>query len=143
VIIDYAHDPEALHGALSACRALTQGQLWCVFGCGGDRDRSKRPRMGRVAESLADHVILTDDNPRHEDGLAIIREIQAGMHYPERARVQRDRAQAIALALHEAEAADVVLVAGKGHESEQIIGDQRLPFSDQQQVAHWLEAQPC
>lgn len=143
VIIDYAHDPEALRGALSACRALTQGQLWCVFGCGGDRDRSKRPRMGRVAESLADHVILTDDNPRHEDGLAIIREIQSGMHHPERARVQRDRAQAIALALHEAQTTDVVLVAGKGHESEQVIGDQRLPFSDQQQVTHWLEARSC
>ena len=140
VIIDYAHDADALHSALVACRALTRGQLWCVFGCGGDRDRSKRPRMGRVAESLADQVILTDDNPRHEDGLSIIRDIQSGMHHPERARVERDRAQAIAMALHDASGEDVVLVAGKGHESEQIVGDQRLPFSDQHQVTCWLEA---
>jgi UDP-N-acetylmuramoyl-L-alanyl-D-glutamate--2,6-diaminopimelate ligase len=140
VIIDYAHDADALHSALVACRALTRGQLWCVFGCGGDRDRSKRPRMGRVAESLADQVILTDDNPRHEDGLVIIRDIQSGMHHPERARVERDRAQAIATALQAAGSEDVVLVAGKGHECEQIVGDQHLPFSDQHQVTDWLEA---
>ncbi|MCC5866360.1 MAG: UDP-N-acetylmuramoyl-L-alanyl-D-glutamate--2,6-diaminopimelate ligase [Wenzhouxiangella sp.] len=132
VVIDYAHTPDALENVLNSLRELTPGELWCVFGCGGDRDRAKRPLMGRIAESLADRVILTDDNPRSESSLAIIREIQAGMRHPDRCQVVPDRAEAIARAIHGAADEDVVLIAGKGHETEQLIGSERLAFSDQQ-----------
>lgn len=142
VVIDYAHSPDALENVLSSLIELTSGQLWCVFGCGGDRDRAKRPIMGRVAESLADRVILTDDNPRLEDSRAIVREIQSGMRHPERAAVITDRAAAIARAVRDAAVDDVVLVAGKGHETEQIIGQERRPFSDLQAVNAALEARP-
>jgi UDP-N-acetylmuramoyl-L-alanyl-D-glutamate--2,6-diaminopimelate ligase len=109
-------------------REHTGGKVYCVFGCGGDRDRGKRPLMGQIAERQADAVILTDDNPRHEDGDAIISDIAAGMRaLPV---IVRDRARAIATALSNARAGDVVLVAGKGHEDYQQIGDTRLPFSD-------------
>jgi len=130
VVVDYAHTPDALENALQSLRELISGRLICVFGCGGERDRAKRPMMGRIAEALADRVIITDDNPRHEDGLGIIREIQAGMVRPARSVVQRDRARAIELAIGEAAGNDVVLLAGKGHESEQIIGDDSRTFSD-------------
>jgi UDP-N-acetylmuramoyl-L-alanyl-D-glutamate--2,6-diaminopimelate ligase len=139
-VIDYAHTPDALENALAALRPLTAGRVIVVFGCGGNRDRGKRPEMGRIAESLADRVILTDDNPRHEDGLAIVREIQAGMQRPERSQVMRDRAEAIRLAIREAGPDDVVLVAGKGHEQEQVIGDTVRPFSDFDAVRAALEA---
>jgi UDP-N-acetylmuramoyl-L-alanyl-D-glutamate--2,6-diaminopimelate ligase len=138
-IVDYAHTPDALENALHSARELTGQQLWCVFGCGGDRDRDKRPRMGRVAERFADRIVLTDDNPRHEDGLAIIRAIQSGMTRPQRTRVERDRARAIHLALRESGHGDVVLVAGKGHETEQVVGDERLPFDDRSCVREALE----
>ncbi len=131
-VIDYAHTPDALENVLASLRELTPGELWCVFGCGGDRDRAKRPRMGRIAESLADRVVLTDDNPRNESALAIIREIQSGMRHPDRCQVVPDRAEAIARALRLAADEDVVLIAGKGHETEQVIADKRLPFSDEQ-----------
>ena len=134
VVVDYAHTPDALENALVSLRALTQGRVICVFGCGGERDRAKRPMMGRVAEALADRVYITDDNPRHEDGLSIVREIQAGMAEPARSLVQRDRAIAIRRAIEDAAAGDVVLIAGKGHECEQIIGDEARPFSDLQTV---------
>lgn len=134
VVVDYAHTPDALENALVSLRALTQGRLICVFGCGGERDRAKRPMMGRVVEALADRVYITDDNPRHEDGLRIVREIQAGMAEPARSRVQRDRAIAIRCAIEDATPGDVVLIAGKGHECEQIIGDEVRPFSDLQTV---------
>lgn len=137
-IVDYAHTPDALDNALKSARELCEGLLWCVFGCGGDRDRDKRPRMGRIAERLADRIVLTDDNPRHEDGLAIIRAIQAGMQHPQRSLVIRERARAIAHALGEAGESDVVLVAGKGHEAEQIVGDRRLPCDDRQNVRQAL-----
>jgi UDP-N-acetylmuramoyl-L-alanyl-D-glutamate--2,6-diaminopimelate ligase len=137
-IIDYAHTPDALENALTSARGLGEGTLWCVFGCGGDRDREKRPRMGRVAERLADRIVLTDDNPRNEDGLAIIRAIQAGMNQPQRSIVIRDRARAIAHALGESDAGDIVLVAGKGHETEQVIGDRRLPCDDHLSVRQAL-----
>lgn len=130
VVIDYAHTPDALETALNGVRELCPGRVLCVFGCGGDRDRAKRPLMGRVAESLADRVFLTDDNPRFEDGLAIVREIQGGMARPDRSCVVRDRAEAIRRAIVDAGPGDVVLVAGKGHEREQVIGDQAHPFSD-------------
>ena len=134
VVVDYAHTPDALENALVSLRKLTQGRVICVFGCGGERDRAKRPIMGRVAESLADRVYITDDNPRHEDALSIVREIQAGMAKPARSRVQRDRAAAIRRAIDDASAGDVVLIAGKGHECEQIVGDEVRPFSDLQTV---------
>ena len=116
---------------LATLREQTRGRLTCVFGCGGERDRGKRPEMGAVAERLADEVIVTDDNPRREDGAVIVADILAGMAWPDRARVQRDRERAIALALAEAGSEDVVLVAGKGHEDYQEVNGVRRPYSDQ------------
>ena len=138
VVVDYAHTPDALEKVLQALREHTQGKLFCVFGCGGDRDRGKRPLMGRIAEQLADVVIVTSDNPRHEDPAAIINEIVSGMHNVPRA--QPDRVRAIRSALAEARAGDIVLVAGKGHEDYQEIGDQRLDYSDRDTVRQLLEA---
>ncbi len=138
-VIDYAHTPDALENVLLSLRELGPERLWCVFGCGGERDQAKRPRMGRIAESLADRVILTDDNPRSEDGTAIVRAIQAGLRRPERSRVIRDRAGAIRTALAESSSGDLVLVAGKGHETEQVIGERRLAFSDADVVRRFLE----
>jgi UDP-N-acetylmuramoyl-L-alanyl-D-glutamate--2,6-diaminopimelate ligase len=135
-VVDYAHTPDALAKALAALRQHCRGRLWCVFGCGGDRDRGKRPEMGRVAEQLADEVVITDDNPRSEDGVAIVTDILGGLAEPGRARVERDRAAAIRQALAGAAAGDVVLVAGKGHEEVQIVGDVLRPFSDRRLVAH-------
>jgi len=132
VVVDYAHTPDALDKALSALREHTLGRLVCVFGCGGDRDRGKRPLMGAIAERLADIVILTNDNPRHEHPEAILNEIATGMRT--RPSVVPDRVEAIRQALREARAGDVVLVAGKGHESYQQIGDRRLPYSDRDTV---------
>ncbi|MGY6586783.1 MAG: UDP-N-acetylmuramoyl-L-alanyl-D-glutamate--2,6-diaminopimelate ligase [Wenzhouxiangella sp.] len=138
-VIDYAHTPDALEKALAGLAELHDGELFCVFGCGGDRDRAKRPMMGRIAESLAAQVILTNDNPRGENPLTIIREIQSGMHRPDRARVISDRKAAIERALLDARSGDVVLIAGKGHENYQQIGDQRLPFSDRATALNCLE----
>jgi len=138
-VIDYAHTPDALENVLLSLRELGAEKIWCLFGCGGERDQDKRPRMGRIAESLADRVILTDDNPRSEDGTAIIRAIQAGQRRPERSRVIRDREAAILAALTESARGDLVLVAGKGHETEQLIGAQRLPFSDEAVIRRCME----
>ncbi|MEQ6343042.1 MAG: UDP-N-acetylmuramoyl-L-alanyl-D-glutamate--2,6-diaminopimelate ligase [Gammaproteobacteria bacterium] len=134
VVVDYAHSPDALRQVLQALREHCRGALWVVFGCGGDRDRGKRPLMGEVAQRYADHVVLTDDNPRHEDADGIIAEIAAGLHEPGHVHVQRDRARAIAHVLKQAKEHDVVLVAGKGHEDYQIIGDDKRPFSDSAHV---------
>ncbi len=133
VVVDYAHTPDALEKALTAARAHCRGRLWCVFGCGGERDRGKRSQMGAIAERLADQIIITDDNPRHEDGDAIVAEILAGMKT--KPVVERDRAKAVAQAVQGATPGDVVLVAGKGHETEQVIGDQELEYSDRATVA--------
>lgn len=130
VVIDYAHSPDALESALVALRQLTEDRLICVFGCGGERDRGKRPLMGRIAESLADEVILTNDNPRREDQVKILREIQAGMARPDRVRVIPDRRQAIGCAVAGAGVSDCVLVAGKGHEQTQDMGNRVIAFSD-------------
>jgi UDP-N-acetylmuramoyl-L-alanyl-D-glutamate--2,6-diaminopimelate ligase len=130
VVVDYAHTPDALAKALQVLRVHCTGRLVCVFGCGGDRDRGKRPLMGAVAAQLADEVILTDDNPRSEAPAAILRDILDGMPDPERVRVIPERAAAIRAAVAAARAGDVVLVAGKGHETEQIVGNERLRFSD-------------
>ncbi len=134
VVVDYAHTPDALEHALEAARAHTDARLICVFGCGGDRDTGKRPEMGGIAERLADQVIITDDNPRTEDGDWIITDIQKGMDNPSDALVERDRAKAIRKAITEAAPGDLVMVCGKGHEDYQLIGDQRLDFSDSEHV---------
>jgi UDP-N-acetylmuramoyl-L-alanyl-D-glutamate--2,6-diaminopimelate ligase len=139
-IIDYAHTPDALDKALRAARAHCAGKLLCVFGCGGDRDRGKRPTMGQVGESLADALYLTDDNPRSEDPERIVADILAGLSQPSHAKVQHDRAAAIRAAISDARAGDVVLVAGKGHEDYQIRGVERRPFSDLEQARAALRA---
>ncbi len=139
VVVDYAHTPDALEKALIAARAHCRGRLWCVFGCGGERDRGKRPQMGAIAERLAECVIITDDNPRHEDGDAIIAEILAGIRDRSRVQVQRDRTRAVTQAIHAAAPGDVALVAGKGHETCQVIGDDSLPYSDRDTVRAVLE----
>lgn len=130
VYIDYAHTPTALEGALRALRAHCQGRLWCVFGCGGDRDAGKRPQMGAAAERHGDRVIVTTDNPRSEDAAAIIDDIVAGLSQQDKLTIIEDRAVAIAWAIENAADDDVVLVAGKGHEDYQEIAGQRTRFSD-------------
>jgi UDP-N-acetylmuramoyl-L-alanyl-D-glutamate--2,6-diaminopimelate ligase len=133
-LVDYAHTPDALERVLVATRSLTARRVLCVFGCGGDRDRGKRPEMARVAESLADAVYITDDNPRSEDPARIVDDIRAGLRDPARAHVEHDRAAAIAAALGAAAANDAVLVAGKGHEAYQLVRGERRAFSDLAQV---------
>lgn len=133
-LVDYAHTPDALAKVLDAARAHTRGRLFCVFGCGGDRDPGKRPLMGAAAEAHADVAILTDDNPRSESSRAILEQILAGMRDSASAHVIADRAEAIHFALTEADAGDVVVIAGKGHEDRQIVGGESRPFSDRQVV---------
>jgi len=130
VVVDYAHTPDALEQALLTLRAHCAGALTCVFGCGGERDAGKRPQMAAIAERLADRVVVTDDNPRSEDGDAIVAQILGGFDRPHAAVVQRDRAAAIDAAVRGAASADVVLIAGKGHEHYQEIAGRRLPFDD-------------
>ena len=143
VVVDYSHKPDPLEQALATLRAHCEGQLACVFGCGGERDAGKRPVMGAIAERLADRVIVTDDNPRGEDGDAIVAQIVDGMRTPERAIVERDRARAIALAIEQARAGDVVLIAGKGHEAYQEVAGAKRPFDDFKVARAALEAWPC
>jgi UDP-N-acetylmuramoyl-L-alanyl-D-glutamate--2,6-diaminopimelate ligase len=142
VIVDYAHSPDALDKALRAARAHARGRLICVFGCGGDRDPGKRPLMGGIAESLADLVYVTDDNPRSEDPALVRSQVLAGMRAPARAIEVGDRARAIAMAVATGQGGDVVLVAGKGHEDYQIVGRDVRHFSDREQVLAALEARP-
>jgi len=132
VVVDYAHTPDALEQVLKALREHTAGRLICVFGCGGDRDRGKRPLMGRVAELLADTVILTDDNPRRESPAGILADIRAGMKTTP--TVEHDRRAAIATAIANAGSEDIVLIAGKGHEDYQEISGTRLAYSDRATV---------
>jgi UDP-N-acetylmuramoyl-L-alanyl-D-glutamate--2,6-diaminopimelate ligase len=138
VIVDYAHTPDALEQVLSAGRGHAQGRLICVFGCGGDRDNGKRPQMAAIGERLADRVVVTDDNPRSEDGDRIVAQILAGMRQPDAAVVERNRAAAIERAVSEAQAGDVVVVAGKGHEDYQLVGERVLHFDDREQVRRVL-----
>ena len=140
VIVDFAHTPDALEQVLKSLKAHVNGKLFCVFGCGGDRDKGKRPQMGKVAESLADVVVLTSDNPRSENPDDIIEAIRQGMESAGKAIVEPSRAKAIYLAIEKASKGDMVLVAGKGHEAYQVVGDLKLPFSDQKQVRSALEA---
>ncbi len=139
-VVDFAHTEQALRACLAASRAHTRGQLWCVFGCGGDRDKSKRQGMGRAAEQLADRIVVTDDNPRTESAEAIVAEILLGMNYPERVSVVHSRQAAIEFALSQAASDDLVVIAGKGHEQEQIVGSERYPFSDRHVVQRVLQA---
>ncbi len=138
VIVDYAHTPSALEQALKAARGNAGGRVWCVFGCGGERDLGKRPLMGAIAESCADHVVLTSDNSRGEDPVSILEDILSGMTR-EPCAVQPDREKAIQIALKCADEKDVVLIAGKGHELEQIVGSDVKYFSDQDTVRQLLE----
>jgi UDP-N-acetylmuramoyl-L-alanyl-D-glutamate--2,6-diaminopimelate ligase len=130
VIVDYSHKPEALESVLRTARGLTSGRVICVFGCGGDRDRGKRPLMGRIACELADVAIVTSDNPRSEEPRAIIDEILAGV--TGEVEVEPDRAAAIERALTLADEGDVVLIAGKGHEQGQEFADRTIPFDDRE-----------
>ena len=140
VVVDYSHTPDALRNALAALRPLCEGALWCVFGCGGDRDRGKRPQMAEAAQKGADRIILTDDNPRGENGDAIIADIIEGFTEPGAVHVERDREQAIHRAVIRAGATDVVLIAGKGHEASQERDGASLPFSDVAVARRALEA---
>lgn len=139
VLIDYAHTPDGLENAISSARIFTKGRVITVFGCGGNRDRTKRPQMGAIASRLSDYAWVTSDNPRKEDPAAIIEEILTGMtdlsgHYS----VEPDRAAAIAAALSSARSGDTVLIAGKGHETYQIIGETRIHFDDREEVMNWF-----
>jgi UDP-N-acetylmuramoyl-L-alanyl-D-glutamate--2,6-diaminopimelate ligase len=134
VVVDYAHTAGALEAALCSLRAHCSGKLWCVFGAGGDRDPGKRSLMGAVAERFADKVVLTDDNPRTEDAQKIVEDICAGLKKPGAVHIEHDRGHAISLALQHAAADDIVLVAGKGHETVQLVGNKALPFSDRERV---------
>ncbi|PSW04602.1 UDP-N-acetylmuramoyl-L-alanyl-D-glutamate--2,6-diaminopimelate ligase [Photobacterium lipolyticum] len=134
VVVDYAHTPDALEKALQALRVHCRGKLWCIFGCGGDRDSGKRPMMAQVAERLADHIILTDDNPRSEDPAIIVADMLRGLCQPEMATVIHDRKAACLQALEHADAADIVLLAGKGHEDYQILADRTIYYSDRETV---------
>jgi MurE/MurF fusion protein len=133
VLVDYAHTPDALEKVLGAVRALAQqrgGALWCVFGCGGNRDATKRPLMGAIAERLADRVVLTSDNPRDEAPSLILSQILAGVAGHDDVAVIEDRAAAIAHAIDRAAGSDVIVIAGKGHEPYQEVAGVRKPFSD-------------
>jgi UDP-N-acetylmuramoyl-L-alanyl-D-glutamate--2,6-diaminopimelate ligase len=141
VMVDYAHTPDSIDNVLRAARPLASGRLIVVFGCGGDRDRSKRPLMGRAAASIADLSVITSDNPRSEDPLAIIAEIEAGAKDAKgRYVVEPDRRGAIRLALGEATAGDAVVIAGKGHEASQEFADRTIPFLDRDVAAEELRA---
>jgi len=130
VIVDYAHTPDALQQVLESARWHCKKRLWCVFGCGGDRDAGKRPLMGEVADKFADEIVLTDDNPRSEPAGEIIEQICSGITRDAHLYIEHDRAAAIAYAMQHAAQDDVVVIAGKGHEDYQLVGEQRLPFSD-------------
>lgn len=137
VVVDFAHTPDALEKALQSVREHCTGELWCVFGCGGDRDRAKRPVMGEAASTYADKLIITNDNPRSEEPSLIVEDILAGVNNRELVSVEviLDRASAIQAAIERATAEDWVLVAGRGHEHLQQIGDQYIPFSDRAHVS--------
>lgn len=143
VVVDYAHTPDALEQALTSLRAHCDGALVCVFGCGGERDSGKRAQMAKIAERLADRIIVTDDNPRGENGNAIIAAIMAGFDHAGSVIIERDRSRAIHQAIREAGANDIVLIAGKGHEPYQEVAGIRHPFDDLDVAQRALGARPC
>jgi UDP-N-acetylmuramoyl-L-alanyl-D-glutamate--2,6-diaminopimelate ligase len=133
-IVDYAHTPDSLESLIAAARPFIYGKVICVFGCGGDRDRTKRPQMGKIAAELADLVVVTSDNPRTEDPAQILKDVVAGIHRTDGVEVIADRAAAIAHAISIAQAGDGVLIAGKGHEDYQILGTEKIHFDDREQA---------
>ena len=144
VIVDYAHTPDGLENVLKSAREITpeNGQLICLFGCGGDRDATKRPKMGAIAEKIADKIVITSDNPRSEDPQQIITDIIAGLKSvnPETITVEPDRGHAIALLKTIAGNNDVVVIAGKGHEDYQILKDRTIHFDDREEAKKVFEA---
>jgi UDP-N-acetylmuramoyl-L-alanyl-D-glutamate--2,6-diaminopimelate ligase len=153
VVVDYAHTPDGLASVLAAAREVTRGRVIAVFGCGGDRDRGKRPVMGRIAVELADHVVVTSDNPRSEDPLAIVAEVVEGIRSAKAPRgayeVEPDRAAAIRKAVQLARPEDAVLICGKGHETVQVFADRTVPFDDRAVARQalrelgWEAPEPC
>ncbi|MGL4191149.1 MAG: UDP-N-acetylmuramoyl-L-alanyl-D-glutamate--2,6-diaminopimelate ligase [Vibrio sp.] len=139
IVVDYAHTPDALEKALRALRVHCAGQLWVIVGCGGDRDRGKRPLMAAMAEQFADRVILTDDNPRSEAPQAIVADMLAGLAHPELAHIEHHRFQAASYALQQASAQDIILLAGKGHEDYQVLAQQTIHYSDRETAQQLLE----
>ena len=140
VVVDYAHTEQGLSAVCQSMREHFKGEIWCVFGCGGDRDRSKRPLMAKVAEKYANRIIVTTDNPRHEDPQSIIDEVMAGFSSLEKVESVLDRRQAIDIAITNAQPGDVVLLAGKGHETSQIVGDVHIAFDDRRVAREFLLA---
>ncbi|WP_274008168.1 UDP-N-acetylmuramoyl-L-alanyl-D-glutamate--2,6-diaminopimelate ligase [Vibrio parahaemolyticus] len=138
VVVDYAHTPDALEKALQALRVHCDGQLWAIFGCGGDRDAGKRPMMAEIAERLGDKVVLTDDNPRSEDPVLIVKDMLAGLSQPAEAIVQHDRFKALSYALENAAPQDIILLAGKGHEDYQIRNGETIHYSDRESAMQLL-----
>ncbi len=138
IVVDYAHKPDALEKVLLALREHCRGKLFCIFGCGGERDRGKRPLMAKIAEQYADQVVVTNDNPRHEKPQDIIAEIMTGFSRPEKIIVEQDRSKAIRDVIQCAAAGDCILIAGKGAETYQQVGDEKIPFSDIEQVREIL-----
>ena len=133
-IVDYAHTPDSLESLLTAARPFITGKVICVFGCGGDRDKTKRPLMGKIAADLADLVVVTSDNPRTEDPAEILKDVVAGITRTAGIDVMIDRAAAIAHAISIAQPGDGVLIAGKGHEDYQILGTEKIHFDDREQA---------
>jgi UDP-N-acetylmuramoyl-L-alanyl-D-glutamate--2,6-diaminopimelate ligase len=134
VIVDYAHTPDSLENLLKAARPFIQGKMICVFGCGGDRDRTKRPKMGKIAAELADVAVVTSDNPRTEDPERILQDVLEGIPSSVEPTVIGDRATAIRTAILQAQPGDGVLIAGKGHEDYQILGTEKIHFDDREQA---------
>ncbi len=134
VIVDYAHTPDSLENLLKAARPFISGKMICVFGCGGDRDRTKRPLMGKIAAELADIAVVTSDNPRTENPEQILKDVVAGIPDSVEPLVISDRAKAIATAIKNAQPGDGVLIAGKGHEDYQILGTEKIHFDDREQA---------
>jgi len=140
-VVDYAHTPDALEKALQALRVHCEGKLWCIYGCGGDRDTGKRPLMAQVAEQFADMAVITDDNPRTESAAAIVADMLAGLANPDTVEIIHDRRQAIHWAMSQSDHNDIILVAGKGHEDYQIIGVDKHHYSDRETITEMLDNQ--
>jgi UDP-N-acetylmuramoyl-L-alanyl-D-glutamate--2,6-diaminopimelate ligase len=138
VVVDYAHTPDALEKALAALRVHCSGNLWAIFGCGGDRDKGKRPMMAETAEQFADKIIISDDNPRSEDPAEIVKDMLVGLKNPQAAYVEHDRYQAVKFALEQAGNNDIILLAGKGHEDYQVLKDKTVHYSDRESALQLL-----
>ncbi len=139
-VVDYAHTPDALERVLKSFRPLVKGKLLCVFGCGGDRDKTKRPLMAKVAEEIADEVCITNDNPRTENPKEILSDILKGIQDPKNVNVELDREKAIIAMLQKLNGEDCVIVAGKGHEDYQILGKEKIFFSDSHVIQNWISS---